>query len=196
MLTRAPQVIVTRADLPAATLAELVAYAKSHPGKLNYASSGNGSIQHIAGELFKQLTGTFITHIPYRGAGPAGAGPDGRPGRPVHHHAGRGGAAGEGRPAEGAGGDQRHATEPRCRRCPPPWKRGSRASRSIPGSRSTAPPACPTEVVQMLSTEVGKILSLPDTRRKAEESGTSVEQMSPVHNWPSSPARNWTTGAR
>jgi len=71
MLTRAPQVIVTKADLQANTLAELVAYAKANPGKLNYASSGNGSIQHIAGELFKQLTGTFITHIPYRGAGPA-----------------------------------------------------------------------------------------------------------------------------
>ena len=71
MLTRAPQVIVTRGDLPVRTLGELVAYAKANPGRLNYASSGNGSIQHIAGELFKQLTGTFITHIPYRGAGPA-----------------------------------------------------------------------------------------------------------------------------
>ena len=71
MLTRAPQVIVTKANLQANTLAELVAFAKANPGKLNYASSGNGSIQHIAGELFKQLTGTFITHIPYRGAGPA-----------------------------------------------------------------------------------------------------------------------------
>ncbi|WP_395695150.1 Bug family tripartite tricarboxylate transporter substrate binding protein, partial [Piscinibacter sp.] len=71
MLTRAPQVIVTRGELPVRTLADLIAYAKAHPGQLNYASSGNGSIQHIAGELFKQLTGTFITHIPYRGAGPA-----------------------------------------------------------------------------------------------------------------------------
>jgi tripartite-type tricarboxylate transporter receptor subunit TctC len=52
-------------------LKELIAYAKKNPGKLNYASSGSGSIQHIAGELFKQQTGTFITHIPYRGSGPA-----------------------------------------------------------------------------------------------------------------------------
>ncbi|MGH6640363.1 MAG: Bug family tripartite tricarboxylate transporter substrate binding protein, partial [Polaromonas sp.] len=71
MMTRAPQVIAVSPKLPANNLRELIAYAKANPGKLNYASSGNGSIQHIAGELFKQLTGTFITHIPYRGSGPA-----------------------------------------------------------------------------------------------------------------------------
>jgi tripartite-type tricarboxylate transporter receptor subunit TctC len=48
-----------------------VAYAKANPRKLNFASSGNGSIQHIAGELLNQLTGISITHIPYKGSGPA-----------------------------------------------------------------------------------------------------------------------------
>jgi tripartite-type tricarboxylate transporter receptor subunit TctC len=71
MLTRAPQLLATRANLPVNNVRELIAFAKANPGKLNYASSGAGSIQHIAGELFKQMTGTFITHIPYRGAGPA-----------------------------------------------------------------------------------------------------------------------------
>ncbi len=71
MMTRAPQVITLSPKVPANNLQELIAYCKANPGKLNYASSGNGSIQHIAGELFKQLTGTFITHIPYRGSGPA-----------------------------------------------------------------------------------------------------------------------------
>jgi tripartite-type tricarboxylate transporter receptor subunit TctC len=67
----APQVLVTRATLDQIkTAQDLIAYAKSNPGKLNYGSSGNGSVQHIATELFKQLTGTFITHIPYRGTGP------------------------------------------------------------------------------------------------------------------------------
>jgi tripartite-type tricarboxylate transporter receptor subunit TctC len=56
--------------LPFKTIAELVAYAKANPGKLNYSSAGNGSVQHIAAELFKTLTGAFITHIPYRGTGP------------------------------------------------------------------------------------------------------------------------------
>jgi tripartite-type tricarboxylate transporter receptor subunit TctC len=71
MMTVAPQVIAINPKLPINSLKELIAYAKKNPGKLNYASSGSGSIQHIAGELFKQQTGTFITHIPYRGSGPA-----------------------------------------------------------------------------------------------------------------------------
>jgi tripartite-type tricarboxylate transporter receptor subunit TctC len=50
---------------------ELVALAKSKPGAMNYASSGNGSTQHLAGEMFKQLTGTDIVHIPYKGSGDA-----------------------------------------------------------------------------------------------------------------------------
>jgi tripartite-type tricarboxylate transporter receptor subunit TctC len=67
----APQVMVVRSNLEnIKTMQDLVAYAKANPGKLNYGSSGNGSVQHIATELFKQLTGTFITHIPYRGSGP------------------------------------------------------------------------------------------------------------------------------
>ena len=52
------------------TLAELIAYAKAHPGKLNYGSAGSGTTHHLSVELFKTMTGTFITHIPYRGAGP------------------------------------------------------------------------------------------------------------------------------
>jgi tripartite-type tricarboxylate transporter receptor subunit TctC len=66
----APQVMVVRSNLGIKTVQELIAYAKKNPGKLNYGSSGNGSVQHIATELFKQITGTFITHIPYRGSGP------------------------------------------------------------------------------------------------------------------------------
>ena len=66
----APQVMVVRSNLGIKTAQELIAYAKKNPGKLNYGSSGNGSVQHIATELFKQLSGTFMTHIPYRGSGP------------------------------------------------------------------------------------------------------------------------------
>lgn len=67
----APQVMVVRSNLEnIKTAQDLIDYAKKNPGKLNYGSSGNGSVQHIATELFKQLTGTFITHIPYRGSGP------------------------------------------------------------------------------------------------------------------------------
>ena len=72
LLSLVPQVIVVNPQkVPAATLKDLVAYLKANPGKLNYGSAGNGTSHHLAGELFKLQTGTFITHIPYRGAGPA-----------------------------------------------------------------------------------------------------------------------------
>jgi tripartite-type tricarboxylate transporter receptor subunit TctC len=67
----APQVVVIRPDLPAKTLPELISYARANPGKLNYASSGNGSLQHVTGEMIKQLAGVEITHVPYKGTGPA-----------------------------------------------------------------------------------------------------------------------------
>jgi tripartite-type tricarboxylate transporter receptor subunit TctC len=62
--------IVVHESVPAKTLQELVAYAKANPGKLSYGSAGSGTMSHLAGELFKQLTGTDIVHVPYRGAGP------------------------------------------------------------------------------------------------------------------------------
>jgi tripartite-type tricarboxylate transporter receptor subunit TctC len=66
-----PNVLVVNNELGPTTVAQLVELAKKQPGRLNYASSGAGSTQHIAAELFKEATGTFVTHIPYRGSGPA-----------------------------------------------------------------------------------------------------------------------------
>ena len=63
--------LITRPTLAANNLKEFVDYAKANPGKLSYGSAGNGTTPHIAGELFKQTTGIFSTHIPYRGAAPA-----------------------------------------------------------------------------------------------------------------------------
>ena len=67
----APQIIVVRSELPVKTLAELVAYAKANPGKLNYASSGNGSLQHVTGAMLEQQAGIKMVHVPYKGTGPA-----------------------------------------------------------------------------------------------------------------------------
>ncbi len=67
----APQIIVVRADLPAKTLDELIAFAKANPGKLNYASSGNGSLQHVTGAMLEQQAGIKMVHVPYKGTGPA-----------------------------------------------------------------------------------------------------------------------------
>ena len=71
MVASLPQILVANPQLPANTIAELVALAKAKPGSLSYASVGNGSPGHLAGELFKLRTGTQMTHIPYRGGGPA-----------------------------------------------------------------------------------------------------------------------------
>lgn len=66
-----PNVLVVNKDLPVRTLKEFIAYAKTRPGKINFASAGQGASSHLAGELFKQSAGVFIVHIPYRGTGPA-----------------------------------------------------------------------------------------------------------------------------
>ena len=72
LVASVPQVLVVNPrKISAANFKEFLAYAKANPAKLNYGSAGNGTSHHLAGELFKQQTGTFITHIPYRGAGPA-----------------------------------------------------------------------------------------------------------------------------
>lgn len=67
----APQIIVVRNDLPVKSLPELIAYAKANPGKLNYASSGNGSLQHVTGAMLEQQGGIKMVHVPYKGTGPA-----------------------------------------------------------------------------------------------------------------------------
>jgi len=72
LVSSVPQVVVVNPQRVQATnLKELVEFLRKNPGKLNYGSAGNGTSHHLAGELFKLQTKTFITHIPYRGAGPA-----------------------------------------------------------------------------------------------------------------------------
>ena len=68
MLAVSQNVVVINADVPANNIRELVAYAKANPGKLNFGSSGNGTISHLTGEMFNTLNGTQITHIPYKGS--------------------------------------------------------------------------------------------------------------------------------
>jgi tripartite-type tricarboxylate transporter receptor subunit TctC len=66
-LIRFPNVVVVNPSVPVNTIPELIAYAKANPGKLNMASSGNGSTIHMSGELFKMMTGVDMIHVPYRG---------------------------------------------------------------------------------------------------------------------------------
>jgi tripartite-type tricarboxylate transporter receptor subunit TctC len=71
LLVTATNVIAVHPSLPVNTLSELIAYVKKNPGKVSYASQGNGSLSHIGTELFKQQTGTDMLHVPYKGSGQA-----------------------------------------------------------------------------------------------------------------------------
>ena len=178
MLTRAPQVIAARQDLPATNLKELIAFARTNPGKINYASSGSGSIQHIAGELFRQLTGTLITHIPYKGSGPAvqdllGGQVDlfiTTPAGVVSQiQAGR---------LKGIAVTSKQRL-PSLAHVPTAAESGLDGYELDSWFALYAPAGTPADIVQLLNGEVNKILASPETRRKAEDSGTSVEQMTP-----------------
>lgn len=179
MLTRAPQVVAARGNLPVNNLRELVAFAKANPDKLNYASSGNGSIQHIAGELFKQMTGTSLTHVPYKGAGPAvqdllGGQVDlffTTPASVVSH------IKADKLKGLAVTSNSRLSSLPQV-----PTTRESDLKDFTLDSWFAlyAPAGTPNEVVQQLNAEIVKILASPDVKKKAEDAGTMVEHMGPA----------------
>ncbi|HEX9182448.1 MAG TPA: tripartite tricarboxylate transporter substrate binding protein [Burkholderiales bacterium] len=68
LVVQVPNVLIVNTELPVKSVPELIAYAKARPGRLDFASGSTGSTGHLAGELFKQMTGTFMVHIPYKGA--------------------------------------------------------------------------------------------------------------------------------
>ena len=70
-INRVPYVMEVNPSVPAKSVPEFIAYAKANPGKINMASAGNGSVQHVSGELFKMMTGVSMVHVPYRGGAPA-----------------------------------------------------------------------------------------------------------------------------
>jgi tripartite-type tricarboxylate transporter receptor subunit TctC len=70
-IIRVPLVMQVNPSVPVKTVPEFIAYAKANPGKLNMASAGNGTPQHVSGELFKMMAGVNMTHVPYRGSAPA-----------------------------------------------------------------------------------------------------------------------------
>jgi tripartite-type tricarboxylate transporter receptor subunit TctC len=158
---------------------ELIAYAKANPGRLNYASSGAGSIQHIAGELFKQMTGTFITHIPYRGAGPAvqdllGGQVDlfiTTPASVVQH------IKADKLKGLAVTSSSRLSSLPQV----PTTREVDLKEFTLDSWFALyAPAGTPNEVVQLLNAELVKILANPDLKKKAEDAGTLIEHMGPA----------------
>lgn len=174
----APQVIVVREGLPVRTMAELIAYAKKNPGKLTYASSGNGSLQHVTGAMLEQQAGIQLTHVPYKGTGPAlqdllGAQVDmtfGTP-PPYMQHIQSGKLA-----ALAVTGKQRLASLPNV---------PTAAEAGLPKLDATswfavfAPAATPKPVVDKLSAEISKLMATPAFQQKAAEQGASADYLNP-----------------
>lgn len=174
----APQIIVVRENLPVKTLAELIAYAKANPGKLNYASSGNGSLQHVTGAMLEQQGGIKMVHVPYKGTGPAlqdllggqvdltfGTAP------PFMPHI----ASGKLR-VLAVTGKERLVSLPDA---------PTTAEAGYPGVNATswfalfAPAAVPKPVIDRLAADLKKVVQDPAFRKKAEEQGAAAEYLGP-----------------
>jgi len=172
-----PNVLAVHPSIPAKSVKELVALLKANPGKYNYASSGNGSTQHIAGEVFKQLTGTSIVHVPYKGSGDAikdllagvvAMNFDTMPPVMPHIQAGK---------LHGLA----ISTPKRLAQLPdvPTF-----AEEGITGFDVTnwygvmAPAGTPREIVAKLNADINKAMQVPEVRTRLENVGTQLREMS------------------
>ncbi len=162
---RSNYVLVVNPSLPAADLRQLIQLAKARPGELNYASSGNGNLNHLAAELFNMMTGVRTHHVPYKGGGPALA--DVIRGE-VHMHFSVVISAlphiqsGRLKPIA-IGGEKRFALLPQV----PTFTEAGLAGFDLrPWQGVLAPAGTPRPIVERLSAEIGRIVSLPEVREK------------------------------
>jgi tripartite-type tricarboxylate transporter receptor subunit TctC len=176
MATVAPHGIFISPELPVSTLAEFIAYAKARPGRLNYASSGNGSVQHIAGALFSRAIGVEMIHVPYRGAAPALQ--DVAGGRVEMFITTPSSAIGLVR-----GGKLKAlavASEARVAALP---EVPTAAEAGLPGFvvdawfAFFAPAGTPPEIVERINAALREAAALPDVRRRAEEGGVLLRPL-------------------
>ncbi|QIL72449.1 tripartite tricarboxylate transporter substrate binding protein [Diaphorobacter sp. HDW4B] len=174
----APQIIVVRDSVPAKTLQELVAYAKAHPGKLNYASSGNGSLQHVTGAMLEQQAGIKMVHVPYKGTGPAlqdllggqvdltfGTAPPFMP----HIQAGK-------LRVLAVTGKERLPSLPNV---PTTAEAGFAGVNATSWFGLFAPAAVPKPVIDKLTADLKKVVEDPAFRKKAEEQGATADYQNP-----------------
>jgi tripartite-type tricarboxylate transporter receptor subunit TctC len=173
-----PNVLVVHPSIPARNVKELIAIAKAQPGTLNYASSGVGSTQHLAGELFTLLTGVKIVHVPYKGSGPAvidllaghvSMNFDTMPPVLPHIKSGRLRALGLTTPKR----------SPQLPNVPTMIEVGLKGFDMTNWYGIMAPAKTPRDIVMKLNAEVNRIVALPDAKSKLEEAGTQLDPMSP-----------------
>jgi tripartite-type tricarboxylate transporter receptor subunit TctC len=174
LVVKLPLIMAVNAELPARTVNDVIALAKAKPGELSFSSSGSGGAPHLAGELFKSLTGTDLLHVPYRGSGPA----------VIDLIAGRIAmmfdatpsllpniTAGKLRPLAAAS-PQRHRLLPDI----PTF-----AELGYPGMDIAlwygiaAPGGTPAPIVQRLNAELAKIVDMPDVRKTLSEQGADLQ---------------------
>ena len=167
---RVPNVMTVNKDVPAKNVAEFIAYAKANPGKVNMASSGNGTSVHLSGEMFMAMTGVKMQHVPYRGAAPAITDMlggqvqvifDNMPSIIQHI---RSGAL---RALAVTTRDEVRRNCPTCRR----------VAETVPGYEASAlfgmgaPKNTPKEIIAKLNTEINAILAEPDMKKRLIELG-------------------------
>jgi tripartite-type tricarboxylate transporter receptor subunit TctC len=173
-----PNVLVIHPSIPARNVKELIAIAKAQPGALNYASSGVGSTQHLAGELFTLLTGVKIIHVPYKGSGPAvvdllaghvSMNFDTMPPVLPHIKSGRMRALALTTPKR----------SPQLPDVPTMMEVGLKGFDMTNWYGVMAPGKTPRDIVVKLNGEVNRIVRLPDAKSKLEEAGTQLDPMTP-----------------
>ena len=165
-----PNVLAVNAELPVKSVSELVAYAKAHPGKLNYASVGNGSSSHLCMELFKQIAGFDAVHVPFNGSPPAVT-------ATIQNETQMMFAVMQPLQAQIQAGKLRAIAVTTAKRFPLLPDLPSIAESGYPGFEALAwngvlvPAATPKPIVQRLNSEINAILKLPDVVQKMNAQG-------------------------
>jgi tripartite-type tricarboxylate transporter receptor subunit TctC len=178
LVAKLPLIMTINADLPAQSVKDVIALAKARPGELSFASAGNGGAPHLAGELFKSLTGTELLHVPYRGSGPA----------VVDLVAGRIAIMFDAAPSLlpfitagklrvlAAASPERHRLLPDI----PTFAELGYPKMDIALWYGIAAPAdTPRPIVQRLNAELVKILDMPDIRKSLAEQGADIKSGTP-----------------
>jgi tripartite-type tricarboxylate transporter receptor subunit TctC len=178
LITVATNLIAVHPSVPANTLPEFIAYLKSNPGKLSYASQGNGSLSHVGTEIFKQQTRTSMVHIPYRGSGPAIA--DVLAGQvqvfittppSVMGHIQNGKLKGI-----AVAGKSRHPGVPKVATTAEQGMKGFELEAWV---GIFAPAGTPADIVAKLSSQIKQAMALPETKTRAEATGIEVRYQPP-----------------
>lgn len=173
-----PNILIVNPEVKAKTVKELIALAKSQPGKLNYGSAGNGTTQHIAGELFKTLAGVDIAHIPYKGGAPMMTDVIGGQVTMAFDTSASANA-------QIKGGKVRALAVTTAKRSPAFPDLPTLAEAGVPGYEITtwyallAPAGTPKEIITKLQTEVANILKQPDMKKRWEEQGAEIGGITP-----------------